>query len=68
MVVGCLVNTGAFKMGISGCSHLVGDWRSGCKFIFQDIHESVAVVIKAMWNDLMHALQGEFHSRDFEMM
>jgi hypothetical protein len=33
--------------------------RSRCKFIFQDIQEPAGVVIKAIWNDLVHPLKEE---------
>ena len=41
---------------------LWGLWRSRCKFMFQDIHEHAAVIIKAIWNDLVHTLKGEWSS------
>ena len=39
---------------------LWGLWRSRCKFMFQDIQEPTPAVIKAIWNDLVHTLKGEW--------
>jgi hypothetical protein len=41
---------------------LWGLWRSRCKFIFQGIQEPAAVVLKAIWRDLVHTLKWEWSS------